>query len=50
MKSVDWDHYSSGRDPRCSQCMMHSGFEPAVVLGLRNSWKDVWTMLKWNLQ
>jgi hypothetical protein len=29
---------------------MHSGFEPAVVLGLKDNWKDLWTMLKWNLQ
>ncbi len=49
MRSVDWDHYSSGQDPRCSNCMMHSGFEPAVVLDLKGNWKDIWTMFKWNM-
>jgi len=49
MRSVDWEYYRSGQDPRCSQCMMHSGFEPAVVMALKDRWKDLWTMLKWNL-
>ncbi len=49
MESVDWDYYQSGRDPRCAQCMMHSGFEPAIVLALKESGKDLWTMLVWNL-
>lgn len=48
MRSVDWAYYRSGRDPRCRQCMMHSGFEPAVVLDLKGNWKDLWTMVKWN--
>lgn len=41
-----WEKYGPGRDPRCSQCMMHSGFEPSVVrrMGLR----DLWQMLRWN--
>jgi len=49
MDSVDWAYYQSGRDSRCGQRMMHSGFEPAVVLGLKDSWKDLWTLFAWNL-
>jgi len=49
LRSVDWDHYRSGKDPRCAQCMMHSGFEPAAVLAMKDSWRDVATMLAWNL-
>jgi hopanoid biosynthesis associated radical SAM protein HpnH len=47
MARTDWDHYESGADPRCSQCMVHCGFEPTVVrqMGLR----DTFRMLKWNL-
>jgi len=47
MERTDWDHYLSGADPRCSQCMMHCGFEPSVVrqMGLR----DIFRMLEWNL-
>ncbi len=47
MSRTPWERYGEGRDPRCAQCMMHSGFEPSVVrhLGL----KDAWRMLRWNL-
>jgi hopanoid biosynthesis associated radical SAM protein HpnH len=47
MERTDWEHFGEGRDPRCAQCMMHSGFEPSVVrqMGL----KDAWRMLRWNL-
>lgn len=47
MSRTPWERYGEGRDPRCAQCMMHSGFEPSVIrhLGL----KDVWRMLRWNL-
>ncbi len=49
MSSVDWDYYRSGKDPRCRNCMMHSGYEPSVVLSLKNNWKDIWPLLTWNL-
>lgn len=47
MHHTDWERYGEGRDPRCAQCMMHSGFEPSVVrhMGLR----DLWRMVLWNL-
>jgi hopanoid biosynthesis associated radical SAM protein HpnH len=47
MERTEWDSFGEGRDPRCAQCMMHSGFEPSVVrqMGL----KDAWRMLRWNL-
>ncbi len=47
MERTDWEHYESGADPRCSQCMVHCGFEPTVVrqMGLR----DLFRMLRWNL-
>jgi len=42
---VDWsrfgvDEKGCGRDPRCENCMMHSGFEPSAALstGLRDTW------------
>ena len=47
MERTDWDHYSSGADPRCSQCMVHCGFEPTVVRQMGG--KDLWRMLKWNI-
>jgi hopanoid biosynthesis associated radical SAM protein HpnH len=47
MDRTDWDHYVSGLDPRCSQCMVHCGFEPTIVreMGL----KDLFRMFIWNL-
>jgi len=47
MSKTDWERYGTGRDPRCAQCMMHSGFEPSVVrqLGLKEAWQMLW----WNL-
>ncbi len=47
MEQTDWDHYVSGKDPRCAQCMVHCGFEPTVVLEMNG--KDLLRMVKWNL-
>jgi hopanoid biosynthesis associated radical SAM protein HpnH len=47
MEQTDWDHYASGKDPRCAQCMVHCGFEPTVVLEMNG--KDLLRMVKWNL-
>jgi hopanoid biosynthesis associated radical SAM protein HpnH len=47
MERTDWDHYVSGEDPRCAQCMVHCGYEPTVVLQM--DWKDMFRMLRWNL-
>jgi hopanoid biosynthesis associated radical SAM protein HpnH len=45
LTEVAWDRFGvdekgCGRDPRCENCMMHSGFEPTAALsgGLRDSW------------
>jgi hopanoid biosynthesis associated radical SAM protein HpnH len=32
METTDWDRYGPGRDPRCADCMVHSGFEPTAVV------------------
>jgi hopanoid biosynthesis associated radical SAM protein HpnH len=48
MDKTQWENYGVGRDPRCAQCMMHSGFEPSVIRKLGGV-ADVWTMLRWNL-
>lgn len=47
-EGVDWDYWQSRRDPRCQDCLMHSGFEPSVVERLGDSPRDLWTMAKWN--
>jgi hopanoid biosynthesis associated radical SAM protein HpnH len=48
MQKTRWEDYGVGKDPRCAQCMMHSGFEPTVVRQM-NRLTDIWTMLRWNL-
>jgi hopanoid biosynthesis associated radical SAM protein HpnH len=45
---VDWDYWESRRDPRCQNCLMHSGFEASVVRKLGEQPGDLWTMAKWN--
>lgn len=47
MDKTDWDHYASGKDPRCAQCMVHCGYEPTVVRQMNG--KDLLRMVKWNL-
>jgi hopanoid biosynthesis associated radical SAM protein HpnH len=47
---VDWNYWESRQDPRCQNCLMHSGFEPSVVRKLGERPADVWTMVKWGLQ
>jgi len=48
MAHTNWDSYGVGKDPRCAQCMMHSGFEPSVVRRM-SGLADFWTMFRWNL-
>ncbi|HSB03952.1 MAG TPA: adenosyl-hopene transferase HpnH [Thermodesulfobacteriota bacterium] len=31
MEETDWDRYGPGRNPKCSNCMLHSGFEATAV-------------------
>jgi hopanoid biosynthesis associated radical SAM protein HpnH len=47
MERTDWDHYVSGEDPRCAQCMVHCGYEPTVVLEMNG--EDLLRMIRWNL-
>jgi hopanoid biosynthesis associated radical SAM protein HpnH len=46
---VDWDYWESRQDPRCQNCLMHSGFEPSVIRKLGESPRDLFAMARWNL-
>jgi hopanoid biosynthesis associated radical SAM protein HpnH len=37
---TDWDRYGRGKDPRCSNCMAHCGYEPTAVLATMSSLKE----------
>ena len=47
MAKTDWDRYTSGEDPRCSDCMMHSGFEAAATLEVMRSPMALGRTLTW---
>jgi hopanoid biosynthesis associated radical SAM protein HpnH len=32
VETTDWEGYGRGRDPRCANCMAHSGHEPTAVM------------------
>lgn len=48
MNDTDWDAYGPGRDPRCTNCMLHSGFEPSVMNSLKGP-KDWWDIIRWQI-
>jgi hopanoid biosynthesis associated radical SAM protein HpnH len=49
MSSTDWEKYERREDPRCRNCMMHCSVEPTVMRETGRSFRDVVTMLRWNL-
>jgi len=32
MQETEWERYGTGRDPRCADCMVHSGYEASSVV------------------
>lgn len=49
MKNTEWSKYGAGRDPRCTHCMLHSGFEPTAVMdSARNPLKALRVYLRRN--
>jgi hopanoid biosynthesis associated radical SAM protein HpnH len=48
LNDTDWDAYGHGRDPRCTNCLMHSGFELSVMNSLHGP-RDLWLILRWEL-
>lgn len=40
METTDWDRYGHGRDPRCSNCMAHCGYEASAALDASSSAKE----------
>ncbi len=42
MDTTEWDRYGIGKDPRCTNCMVHCGFEATAVIDLVTR---PWTMV-----
>ncbi|WP_298284435.1 adenosyl-hopene transferase HpnH [Acidocella sp.] len=47
METTDWDRYGVGNYEKCSDCMVHSGFEATAVM---DSVKNPWKLAKFALQ
>ncbi len=47
MTQTDWSKFGVGNDSRCSNCMMHCGFEPTVVRKIGKNFSDIWEMARW---
>jgi hopanoid biosynthesis associated radical SAM protein HpnH len=48
LDETDWDTYGPGRDPRCANCMLHSGFELSVMNSLHSP-RDLWQIVRWQI-
>jgi len=47
LNKTPWENYGYGNDPRCENCMMHSGFETTAALGVNGRLGDTLKMVKW---
>lgn len=48
LDSTPWENYGPGKDRRCRDCMLHSGFEPSVMTSM-NGLGDLWRLARWQL-
>ena len=47
METTDWDHYGTGRNPKCADCMVHCGYEASAVEDtVKHPFKALKTMLR----
>jgi hopanoid biosynthesis associated radical SAM protein HpnH len=49
MERTPWDRYGTGNDPRCKNCLVHSGYEATVMRTAFANPKDLLRLLAWNL-
>ncbi len=50
MEKTEWNRYESGTDPRCENCMVHSGYEATVMRTAFSSPRDLLRLTLWNLK
>jgi hopanoid biosynthesis associated radical SAM protein HpnH len=47
MESTDWDKYGTeSGNPKCANCMVHSGYEASAVNDTFGSWKGFWATVR----
>ncbi|MCL5987242.1 MAG: adenosyl-hopene transferase HpnH [Actinobacteria bacterium] len=49
MNQTRWEKYGSGNDPRCADCMVHSGYEASAIFETGKDIRNLWKMMRWNL-
>lgn len=47
---TDWTYWESRKDPRCTNCKMHSGFEASALRDLPRHPGDIFRLALWNLR
>jgi hopanoid biosynthesis associated radical SAM protein HpnH len=47
LNKTPWEKYGYGNDPRCENCMVHSGYEASAALGVNARLGDTFKMIKW---
>jgi hopanoid biosynthesis associated radical SAM protein HpnH len=50
MEKTPWHKYESGADPRCRDCMVHSGYEATSMRQAFSSPRDLLRLALWNLK
>lgn len=50
IEKTDWERYENRIDPRCRDCMVHSGFEATTVRNAFSSPCDLLRLALWNLR
>lgn len=48
-EETPWEKLGPGRDPRCQDCLVHYGFEPAAVFAAQRSLRDSLALARWQL-
>ncbi len=47
MATTEWEHYGTeSGNPKCANCMVHSGYEASAVHDTFNSWRGLWATAK----
>ncbi|MEW5744981.1 MAG: adenosyl-hopene transferase HpnH [Nitrospirota bacterium] len=50
MEKTAWDRYGTGNDPRCRDCMVHSGYEATVTRLAFSDPRVLLRLARWNMQ
>ncbi|HAM51947.1 MAG TPA: adenosyl-hopene transferase HpnH [Nitrospiraceae bacterium] len=50
MEKTPWDRYEAGKDPRCTNCMVHSGYEATATRNAFSNVRDLFRLVAWNMK